>query len=203
MLPGGASLAYKRLGELSPAKDNVILHPTSFDATHEDLLYNVGPGRLLDTERYHIVIVNLLGNGMSTAPSNTGAPLPLVTLYDNVRAQRLLLDSLGLATSADDSPPLALIYGYSMGAMQALQWGCLFPGQVARIAAVCGAARCGAFNTVSTPMHISSPSSPPDPPYSAVWCVQYSSHCPLRAGLPGEPAGRRRRRRVLPASRTS
>ena len=146
VLPEGANLVYKRLGKLSPQKDNVILHPTSFDANHEDLLYNVGPGRLLDTDRYHVVIVNLVGNGMSISPSNTGAPLPLVTLSDNVRLQRLLLDSLGLAT--DNSPPLALVYGYSMGAMQALQWGCLFPEKVARIAAVCGAARCGAFNTV-------------------------------------------------------
>ena len=33
--------------------DNVILHPTSFDATSSDLMYNVGPGKLLDTDKYH------------------------------------------------------------------------------------------------------------------------------------------------------
>ena len=54
---------------------------------------------------------------------------------DNVRAQARLLDSLGLEQ-------LALIYGYSMGAMQALHFGCLYPSRVQRIAAVCGSARC-------------------------------------------------------------
>ena len=42
VLPEGANLVYKRLGKLSPQKDNVILHPTSFDANHEDLLYKAG-----------------------------------------------------------------------------------------------------------------------------------------------------------------
>ena len=49
----GASVAYHTRGALSAAKDNVILHPTSFDATSSDLMYQVGPGKLLDTDRYH------------------------------------------------------------------------------------------------------------------------------------------------------
>lgn len=49
----GATIAYERRGKLSAAKDNVILHPTSFDATSSDLMYNVGPGKMLDTDKYH------------------------------------------------------------------------------------------------------------------------------------------------------
>jgi hypothetical protein len=49
----GATVAYETRGNLSAAKDNVILHPTSFDATSSDLMYNVGPGQMLDTDRYH------------------------------------------------------------------------------------------------------------------------------------------------------
>lgn len=49
----GATIAYETRGALSAAKDNVILHPTSFDATSSDLMYQVGPGKLLDTDRYH------------------------------------------------------------------------------------------------------------------------------------------------------
>ena len=37
---------------------NVILHPTSFDATSSDLMYNVGPGKMLDTDRYHGVLLS-------------------------------------------------------------------------------------------------------------------------------------------------
>ena len=49
----GATVAYETRGSLSAAKDNVILHPTSFDATSSDLMYNVGPGKMLDTDKYH------------------------------------------------------------------------------------------------------------------------------------------------------
>lgn len=49
----GATIAYETRGELSAAKDNAILHPTSFDATSGDLMYNVGPGKMLDTDKYH------------------------------------------------------------------------------------------------------------------------------------------------------
>ncbi len=33
-----------------------ILHPTSFDARHEDLEYAIGPGRTLDTDHYFVVV---------------------------------------------------------------------------------------------------------------------------------------------------
>ncbi len=49
----GATVAYETRGDISAAKDNVILHPTSFDATSSDLMYNVGPGKMLDTDKYH------------------------------------------------------------------------------------------------------------------------------------------------------
>ena len=61
------------------------------------------------------------------------------TMCDNVRLQALLLDSLGVTS-------LALVYGYSMGAMQALHWAAIFPNRVKRVAAVCGSAQPSDFN---------------------------------------------------------
>ena len=66
---------------------------------------------------------------------------PVLSVADNVRAQRALLGHLGWA--CDAAEPLALVYGYSMGALQAYEWAVAFPESVQRIAAVCGAARCG------------------------------------------------------------
>ena len=40
----------------------VVLHPTSFDATHLDLAYQIGPGATLDTDKYAVVVPNLLGS---------------------------------------------------------------------------------------------------------------------------------------------
>jgi homoserine O-acetyltransferase len=141
-LPAEADLVYAVHGEehLQPGgSGKVVLHPTSFDATHLDLTYQIGPGAALDTSEYAVIVPNLLGNGVSYSPSRATAaaggggdrvaPYPsVITIDDNVRMQRALLTAgLGLDLGAS---PLALVYGYSMGGMQALSWARLFPDEV-------------------------------------------------------------------------
>jgi hypothetical protein len=46
-------LVYKSYG--SPGKP-CIVHPTSFDAKDVDLEYAIGPGRILDTDAYFVVV---------------------------------------------------------------------------------------------------------------------------------------------------
>jgi len=152
-LPAGATLAYKVHGPPVGASKGVILHPTSFDAVHDELEYSIGEGQTLDTSAYTVVVPNLLGNGVSYSPSRmrhaerlAGYP-PLLSIGDNVRAQHLLLEHLHAARGAPMAP-LSLVYGYSMGALQAYEWAVAHPDHVERIAAVCGAARCGELNGV-------------------------------------------------------
>jgi homoserine O-acetyltransferase len=84
----------------------------------------------------------MLGNGLSSSPSNTPPPLdraafPNVTLYDNVVWQhRLVTQHLRIK----------LVVGYSMGAQQAFQWGALYSDIVQAIAALCGSARTSPHN---------------------------------------------------------
>ena len=128
----------KPLGE----GERVILHPSSFDAVHVEMEHQVGPGLALDNDRHTVILTNQLGNGVSFSPStHPHARYPRVTIADNVRAQRALLDALGVRE-------LDLIYGYSMGALQAFEWAVAYPDAVARVVAVCGAARCGPLNRV-------------------------------------------------------
>jgi homoserine O-acetyltransferase/O-succinyltransferase len=141
-----AKLGYKTYGRLNEGRTNAILYPTSYGATHDDIEWLIGPGRILDPERYFIIIVNMFGNGVSSSPSNLPEPLAgrvdLFTHVDNVRAQQRLLDEVfGIDR-------LALIYGWSMGAQQALHWGCLYPERVERIAALCGTAQTSPHNRV-------------------------------------------------------
>jgi len=142
-----AHLAYQTYGRLAHDKSNAILYPTSYGAHHTDIDWLIGPGRILDSERYFIVIPNQLGNGLSTSPSNLPEPFglgrtPLFTHWDNVHAQeRLLRDKFGVRD-------LALVYGWSMGGQQALHWGAIFPDRVARICAVCTSARTSPHNRV-------------------------------------------------------
>ena len=148
MLQSGAmvpalKLAYKTFGTLSPARDNVILYPTSFSAQHYDTEWLIQPGGVLDPERYFIIIPNLFGNGLSSSPSNSAdAPFSEFTYHDAIAAQhRLLTEGFGIAK-------LALVYGWSMGGMQAYHWAALHPDMVERAAVVCGSARCAPYNYV-------------------------------------------------------
>lgn len=106
------TLAHKTYGTLNPAKDNVILYPTPFSAQHLDTQWAVAPGGILDPTRYFIIILNLFANGLSSSPSNT-EDYRAVTLHDAVAVQRrLLIERFGISR-------IALVYGWSMGAMQA------------------------------------------------------------------------------------
>ncbi|WP_128928070.1 alpha/beta fold hydrolase [Bradyrhizobium guangxiense] len=135
-------LAYKTYGTLSPARDNVIFYPTSFSAQHTDTEWLIGPDGVLDPTRYFIIIPNLFGNGLSSSPSNTAPPFPEVTYHDAIAVQhRLLTERFGISK-------LALVYGWSMGGMQAYHWAALHPDMVARAAVVCGSAHCAPYNYV-------------------------------------------------------
>jgi homoserine O-acetyltransferase/O-succinyltransferase len=142
-----ANLVYATYGELAPDRSNLILYPTSYGAHHSDIDWLIGPGRILDPSRWFIVIPNMFTNGLSTSPSNCIAPLrdrgwPEITHVDNVNAQRRLL------TEVFGVERIAMVYGWSMGAQQALHWGALYPESVARICAICGTAKTSAHNLV-------------------------------------------------------
>jgi homoserine O-acetyltransferase/O-succinyltransferase len=146
---GGAlpevALAYETWGELDAAGENAVLivHALTGDthATGEpDSAYRrggwwspmVGPGRAIDTERHFVVCSNVLGGCYgSTGPASLDPEserpyamrFPVVTIRDMVRAQRRLLDDLGVKR-------LQLVTGGSIGGQQALEWAVEFPNFV-------------------------------------------------------------------------
>ena len=143
----GAQLTYQTYGKLAADKANVVLYPTSYGAHHTDIEWLIGPGKILDSGKYFIVIPNMLGNGLSSSPSNMAEPyglgrFPSFSHWDNVQAQRRMLDEVFGITH------LALVYGWSMGAQQALHWGAIFPDKVDALCAVCGSARTSPHNKV-------------------------------------------------------
>ena len=141
VLPG-AVLSWKTHGTLAPARDNVVLYPTSYGARHPDLEWLIGPEGILDPGRWFVVQVDMFTNGLSSSPSNTPDWPGLVTAWDNVHAQRRLLQELwGIER-------LHAVYGWSMGAQQAYHWAALFPGDVSRVVVNCGSARTAVHNQV-------------------------------------------------------
>jgi homoserine O-acetyltransferase len=137
----GCKLAYATFGRLSPARDNVILVTTWFSGTSKimEQAY-IGPGRALDPEKYFIIVVNQIGNGLSSSPHNTPAPFgmgnfPRVRIGDDVCAQhKLLTGTFGIRE-------LALVTGGSMGAQQTWEWAVRFPEMVKRAAPIAGTAQ--------------------------------------------------------------
>lgn len=133
---GPVTLAYETYGELNKDKTNAILveHALSGDAHaagfHEgdkepgwwDSL--IGPGKGIDTDKYFVICANVIGGCKgSTGPSSvnpkTASPyaldFPIITIADMVKAQKYLIDHLGIKK-------LLCVIGGSMGGMQALQW---------------------------------------------------------------------------------
>ncbi len=137
-------LAVATFGELNAARDNAILVTTWFSGTHQVFrdVY-IGPDHALDPEKYFIVAINQIGNGLSTAPHNAEGSnaeiamsnFPKVRIGDDVVAQeRLLREHFGIEK-------LALVLGGSMGAQQTYEWAVRFPDKVERAAPIAGTAR--------------------------------------------------------------
>jgi len=134
-------------GTHDSSADNVIVFPTRFGGTHEDNEYLVGEGMALDPGRYFILVPNLLGNGVSTSPSNASGPFvgghfPPTTIYDNVMLQRRVL------TERYGIDHVHLAVGWSMGGQQAYHWAALFGDQVDKLAVIGGSARTSPHNQV-------------------------------------------------------
>ena len=97
-----AKLAYKTYGTLEQDRSNAVFYPTWYSGQHYDNEWLIGEGMALDPARYFIIVPNMLGNGLSSSPSNTPPPydrarFPRVTVYDNVTAQhRLVTERFGL-----------------------------------------------------------------------------------------------------------
>jgi len=137
-----ARLTYSTHGTLSPARDNVIVYPCSYTASHTDLAELIGPDTVLDPTRWFIVVPDMFSNGLSSSAATTPDFPALVTAQDNVRAQqRLLTERFGVEQ-------VAAVYGFSMGAIQAYHWAASFPEMVRRAIVVCGSARTAVHNRV-------------------------------------------------------
>ncbi|KAL8699273.1 MAG: hypothetical protein Q9201_006098 [Fulgogasparrea decipioides] len=148
------NVAYETWGQLNEAKSNVILLHTGLSASshaHSTPANPklgwwerfIGPGAPLDTDKYFIVCTNVIGSCYgSTGPQsidpangqNYATRFPILTMQDMVRAQFRLLDAFGIQK-------LYASLGSSMGGMQSLAAGVLFPDRVHKVVSVSGCAR--------------------------------------------------------------
>ncbi len=149
-----ARIAYETYGTLNAAKDNAILlfhalsgsqHAAGFTESVADTggrwtsdcqrgwwdLY-IGPGKVLDTNKYFVICANYLGgcygsSGPASLNPATGRPygaaFPAITTRDVVRSQLLLLNQFGIEQ-------LHAVIGPSVGGLLAINFATLFPERV-------------------------------------------------------------------------
>ena len=157
---GPFTIAYSTYGSLNADRSNAILichaltgdqyvaepHPITGKPGWWDIL--VGPGKVLDTDRYFLICPNVLGGCMgSTGPGEIdpatakpwGLTFPVYTIADMVRAQVKLIDHLGIEQ-------LFCVTGGSMGGMQVLEWASAYPERVFAAVPIASAARHSAQN---------------------------------------------------------
>ncbi|KAK2735724.1 hypothetical protein FQN55_002007 [Onygenales sp. PD_40] len=148
------TIAYETWGTLNATKSNAILlhtglsassHAHSTPANPKPGWWErfIGPGAPLDTNKYFVICTNVIGGCYgSTGPSSIdpsdgkryATRFPILTMEDMVRAQFRLLDSLGITK-------LAASVGSSMGGMQSLAAGTMFPDRVGKVVSISGCAR--------------------------------------------------------------
>ena len=154
-----ARIAYETYGELAPDRSNAILlcHALTGDqyvASNHPLTGKpgwwermVGPGKPIDTDRYHVICANVIGSCLgSTGPASIasdGAPyamrFPVITVRDMVRGLVGLLDALGIER-------LHAVVGGSMGGMQALSLAANWPDRAERVLVIASTSRHSAQN---------------------------------------------------------
>ena len=153
-------IAYKTYGKLNENKSNAILvfHALTGDQyvsgknpiTKRDGWWNrmVGSKKPIDTDKYFVICSNVLGGCVgSTGPKEKklnsedeyGMEFPTITIKDIVKAQKFLIDALGIEK-------IFALIGGSMGAMQVLQWTLDFPEKVLNAIHIAGALKHSAQN---------------------------------------------------------
>ncbi|MEY4625711.1 MAG: homoserine O-acetyltransferase [Pseudomonadota bacterium] len=180
-LQSGASIANYDLvvetyGQLNAAKDNAVLICHALNASHHVAGVSstdpenvgwwdnmVGPGKPVDTNHFFVIGVNNLGScfgstgPMSINPSTQkpyGASFPVVTVEDWVNAQARVADHFGIKR-------FAAVMGGSLGGMQAMAWGMMYPDRVANCVVVASTPKLSAqniaFNEVARSAILSDP----------------------------------------------
>ncbi|UAB78769.1 homoserine O-acetyltransferase [Erythrobacter sp. SCSIO 43205] len=155
----GAQIAYETYGELNSDKSNAVLichaltgdqyvastHPITGKPGWWERM--VGPGKPIDTNRFHVICANVIGSCLgSTGPASIapdGKPyamrFPVITIRDMVRGLVALLDGLEIEA-------LHAVVGGSMGGMQTLSLAANWPTRANRVLVLASTARHSAQN---------------------------------------------------------
>lgn len=139
-------LGYRTVGTLDADSSNVVLFPTWFGGTTENILPSTGENGWIDSDRFFVIMVDAFGNGVSSSPSNSlsqpGAAFPEFGIRDMVTSQhRLITEHLGLRR-------VKAVVGVSMGGMQTFEWAVSYPDFLEKALPIVGSPRLATYDIV-------------------------------------------------------
>jgi homoserine O-acetyltransferase/O-succinyltransferase len=118
-------LGYRTFGSLNAGKSNAVLWPSWLGGTSANLVESVIKNKVLDPTQYFIILVDAIGDGVSTSPSNSAnqprLQFPEFTIRDMVESEHRLV------TEVFHLSHLRAVMGASMGGMQAFEWAVAYP----------------------------------------------------------------------------
>jgi homoserine O-acetyltransferase len=94
-------IASRTLGKLNTEKSSAVLWPTRLGGRTDDWLQFIGLGKVADTGKYFVILVDAIRDGVSASPSNSASQprmkFPKFTIRDMVESEnRLATDILRL-----------------------------------------------------------------------------------------------------------
>lgn len=142
------TVAFETYGTLNADGDNAVLvchaltgsaHAAGFSSDDPKSIgwwdSFIGEGKPLDTKKYFVICSNFLGGIYGTTGSSSvdpstgkrfGLTFPQMTVRDMVKVQKELVDYLGVKR-------LRTVIGGSLGGMQVLEWGVMYPEMVSSL----------------------------------------------------------------------
>ncbi len=140
-------VGYRTYGVINGDSSNIVIMPTWFGGISESVGHVARPGSIIDSSRYYVIVIDALGNGVSSSPSNSdlqpGKLFPRFTLADMVNSQhRLLTQNLHIRH-------VHAVIGGSMGGMQVFNWIVEYPDFMDKAVSWVGSPRASASDRLS------------------------------------------------------
>ena len=136
-------IGYRTFGKLNSTRSNAVIYPTSGGITTY-MMHLFGIGAEVDTTRFYLILIDALGNGISSSPSNSirqpKTLFPEFNMRDMVNTQyKMLVEKMNIHH-------LTAIIGGSMGGLQALQWAVSYPDFMDKVVSIEGTPKISTYD---------------------------------------------------------